>query len=239
VQCGNFESADRISRQSDDRKVWNAFEGRVMPANDVETPEVHLLRLLIRRGQAGRAIEGLRSELSKAEGLRRYRRALKIRILQAEALNACGEKKAALRVLREAVMFAAPEGYVRIFADEGQIVTQLVRRLRESGSVDEDPRVSRSQVDYLGRILLAAGENVRRSPEQDSEATEEALDKVTAREIEILGLLARGLSNHDLAEKLFVSENTVKFHLRNINSKLGAKNRTEAVAKARQLGLIS
>lgn len=239
LQCGNIDSAERLYRQLDDRNIWRAFEGRSMPASDIETPEVHFLRLTMRRGQAERALEGLKAELSKAEGSRRYRRALKIKILQAEAMNAIGEKKAALRVLREAVLFAGPEGYIRTFVDEGQSVVQMIRDLREIGSVDGGNVLNGNQVDYLGRILLAAGENVRRSTAQDPEAMGEALDEVTTREIEILGLLARGLSNHDLAEKLFVSENTVKFHLRNINSKLGAKNRTEAVAKARKLGLVS
>ncbi len=239
LQCGNIDSAERMYRQFDDRKIWKAFEPRVMPANDIEAAEIHSLRLLIRRGQAARALDGLRSELSRAEGSRRHWRALKIKILHAEALNACGDRKAALRVLREAVLFAAPEGYIRTFADEGISVVRLIRELRESGAVDGGSGLSGSKLDYLGRVLLAAGENVRRSAAQDSEAAEEALDEITAREIEILGLVARGLSNHDLAEKLFVSENTVKFHLRNINSKLGAKNRTEAVAKARKLGLIS
>jgi LuxR family maltose regulon positive regulatory protein len=239
LQCGNIESAERLYRLPEDRQIWKAVEIRIMPSSDVDTPEIHSLRLLIRRGQAARALEGLRSELSRAEGLGRQRRALKIRILQADAMNACGDRKAALRVLREAALFAAPEGYIRVFADEDTSVAQLIRDLRESGAVDEGRALKRTQVDYLGRILLAAGETVRKSTEPDPEMAGEALDEITTREIEVIGLLARGLSNHDLAEKLFVSENTVKFHLRNINSKLSAKNRTEAVAKARGLGLIS
>lgn len=239
LQCGNSESAERLYRLPEDRKIWKAVENRIMPSSDVDTPEIHALRLLIRRGQAARALEGLRSERSRAEGLGRHRRALKVRILQADAMNSCGDRKAALRVLREAALFASPEGYVRTFADEGPTVAQLIRDLRETGPMDEGRLLKKTQIDYLGRILLAAGETVRKSAGADPEGAGEALDEITPREIEIIGLLASGLSNHDLAEKLFVSENTVKFHLRNINSKLGAKNRTEAVAKARCFRLIS
>lgn len=239
LQFIGVDAAERACRRSDDRRVWKSFEGYSMPANDLATPALHQLRLLVRKGQPDRAMEGLKAELARAQAERRLRRALKLKILQAEALSTVDERRSSLRTLTDAVRFAEPEGFIRIFADEGTTVIRLVRKLRESAGTVNAFGLSRREVSFLDRILLAAGEEAGWNGAPGFEPAGDALDEITAREIEIIALVARGLSNRDLADRLFVSENTVKFHLRNVNSKLGAKNRTEAVAKARSMGLIS
>ncbi|MCZ7664862.1 MAG: LuxR C-terminal-related transcriptional regulator [Thermoleophilia bacterium] len=247
VQRGDVAGAERLARRRDDRAVWRAYEGWGMPACDPETPQVGELRLLVRSGRAREAIAPLREELEKADSSRRRRRALKIDILLAEALAAAGDKKAGLWILRRALVFGNQEGYVRAFVDEGLPVLRLVDELRRTrGFEPADGQASISPA-YLDRILSGGdgGDRVRAASKpwpvsaQPLAGTSAPAEPLTAREAEVLQMVAAGLSNQALADHLFVSVPTVKFHLRNINAKLGAHSRTLAVAKARQLGLLS
>lgn len=230
LERGDVDAAERIAAKTDDTDLWRSYEGRCLPANDPETLELSHLRLMVERGQVSEALPCLKTALAKAEIVGRQRRALAIRILEAAALDARGDRKAALRVLAEAVRFGRAEGYVRSFADGGPRVAGMIHELHEAGSGEERA--------YLDEILAATGAT-RPQPSLPEPRAERALaEDLTAREIQILELAAQGLSNRELAARLFVSEHTVKFHLANINSKLAAKSRTQAIAKARQLGLI-
>lgn len=241
LQKGDLAAAEATFRTTDDRPVWQTLKGRCLPANDPESPQVSRLRLQVRRGEAHTALAGLRSELSRAKASGRHRQALKLRVLTAQALDASGEKRAALRALGEAVQLSAPEGFVRTFVDEGPGVAQLLGELGHAGcaAASHDGYPSPS---YIRQLLARFGSGASAtSPEDDAGqgGLESApTEDLTDREISILQMLARGLSNQSLADHLFVSVPTVKFHLHNINRKLGATNRTEAVAKARRLHLI-
>ena len=97
-------------------------------------------------------------------------------------------------------------------------------------------------IDYLNQILKAMGEFGKSplSPSLGTQSEENAgpVEAPTEREIKILELLGQGLSNQAMADRLCVSESTVRYHLRNLNAKLGAKSRTQALFLARQLNLI-
>lgn len=124
---------------------------------------------------------------------------------------------------------------MRLLLDEGPAVGSLVQRyqsLHESGQL-RDPLMG----DYLQRLLQAFGP-LPSDTEAASELPGGALEPLTRKEIRVLQLLVEGYSNSAMAEKLYVSDSTVRTHLRNINMKLGAHSRTQAVAIARRLGLI-
>jgi LuxR family maltose regulon positive regulatory protein len=133
---------------------------------------------------------------------------IEVRVLQALALAARGEEPAALNALAEALTLAAPEGHARVFLDEGAPLAALLDRLAVR------PR--------KGASVAMAG----------------LVEPLSARELEVLGLLAAGRTNREIAEELVVALDTVKKHVSHVLDKLGAGNRTEAVARARQLGLL-
>lgn len=196
-------------------------------ANDTLTPTIARLRWMIRSGAASKAIAPLRSELAEAERLQRGRRALKLRILLAEALYLDNQHKMALRTLERALKFAQTEGFVRTFLEEGATVQAMLRELhheREDGGETDD--------SSLERWLRSSA-----APQPAASTSSTLVDPLTQKELKVLHLLGQGLSNAAMAEKLFVSDSTVRTHLRNINLKLHASSRTQAIAIARRMGL--
>ncbi len=133
-------------------------------------------------------------------------------------------------------MLAEPEGYVRVFVDEGEPMAALLSELlkaRRKGPPDKRHSVL---LGYVRRLLGAFG-----SPRPRAERSTDPplLAPLTAREREVLDLIASGLSNQEIATRLFVEVSTVKSYTNSIFRKLGAKNRTQAAAEARALDLIS
>jgi LuxR family maltose regulon positive regulatory protein len=239
IRLGDMKRAIQVSRNRDEQEVWPMYEGRCMPANDPETPEIGRLRIRIAQGQAREALEPLKQGLRRAEEAGRFRQALQLQILLARASEELGERRAALRYLKEALNAAQHEGYVRSFADEGGAVTQLVRELRKNAGPGGNGIGKEISAEYLDRILRAAGVFTPPVPvPADGAAGAPPPEPLTRQEILILEQLATGLSNEALADKLHISKHTVRFHLRNIHAKLGAKSRTEAVALARRHGII-
>jgi LuxR family maltose regulon positive regulatory protein len=230
----DIAAAQEYFEHADMPEAWRLFPRFFMHANDVDMPAAVRARLLMLQGRAGEAIELLRQQIALAEQTQRLRRALKLTILLAQASAAAGDARQALQLMQEALRYASREGFVRTFLDEGPAVRKLVEEarqamLREKRAIDEIP------ADFLERLLGA--------PDKDgaAQATTEAaqlLEALTEREAQVLQLLAEGHPNRVLADRLFVSETTIKAHLRNINTKLAARNRTDAVAIARRLGLI-
>jgi ATP/maltotriose-dependent transcriptional regulator MalT len=129
--------------------------------------------------------------------------------------------------LGRALALAEPEGYVRLFVDEGLPLARLLRRMQEGGG-----RIH----PYLHTLLAAFGRQADLQPASVTPPpSEEALSE---REREVLRLIAEGLSNQQLAARLYLSPHTIKVHTRNIYGKLGVTSRTQAVAKARALGIL-
>jgi len=148
---------------------------------------------------------------------------LKVMVLQAVALHAHGEKDKAVQLLGEALALAEPAGFIRLFVDEGAPLAQLLSAAAARGGAPA----------YIGK-LLAAFPNVVAIP-----ATRSAMvEPLSQREVEVLHLIAQGLSNHEICERLFLALDTVKGHNRRIFDKLQVQRRTEAIARARTLGLL-
>ena len=157
---------------------------------------------------------------------------LRVIVLQAVALHGHGEKEQAVQVLGEALALAEPGGFIRTFIDEGLPMTQLLSEAAAQGIMP----------DYTGKLLAAfAAEKLRSVGESsvppDSPA-QSLIEPLSHRELEVLQLIAQGLSNREISERLFLALNTVKGHNRNIYGKLQVQRRTEAVARARELGLV-
>ena len=132
-----------------------------------------------------------------------------------------------MRSLHEALRLAATGGFIRNFLDEGEAVIGLLREeSRRKGAIGPEHA-------FALRLLQASDT----APDTTTESTQ-SLDALTDREKEILTFLANGVSNREMAGRIFVSENTVKFHLKNIYSKLAVTSRLQAVTAAREIGLI-
>ena len=154
---------------------------------------------------------------------------IEILVLQAIAYHAQGDLPAALLPLQHALALAEPEGYVRMFLDEGSSMMQL---LREASAREIMP-------DYTHKLLAAFEAEKRKSEDKpDLSPVQPLIEPLSQRELEVLQLIAQGLSNHEISERLFLALSTVKGHIRIIFGKLQVQRRTEAVARARELGLL-
>ena len=179
-------------------------------------------------GEERKVLESLRlleRLLRAAEEGKRIGSAIEILIVQALAHSARGNRARALESLKRALQLAEPEGYLRIFLDEGQAIADL---LPEVGEVE-------GSKEYLHRLLSAFEE---KSDDSSSSPAQPLIEPLSRRELEVLRLVARGLSNDQISKRLFLSVNTVKGHNLRLFNKLQAKSRTEAVARARELGLL-
>jgi LuxR family maltose regulon positive regulatory protein len=159
---------------------------------------------------------------------------IEIQMLTALALAAQGKIKRALNTLKPILAQAEPEGYIRLFADEGQPMAHLLAYITASPS---------ASLGYLGDIQAAfapiqAAHTLTPSPDSSSASSQPLIDPLTSREREILRLLASGFSNQQIADQLVISLNTAKRHVQHILAKLGVTNRTQAVACARELHLL-
>jgi LuxR family maltose regulon positive regulatory protein len=215
---------------------WSEVMKRSLFGNDADTLVEGQLRCMIHSGAAGEAVPLLKQELEHAEAAKRQRRALRLRILLALALERNGNDKAALRTLRDALQFGRQERFVRTFLDEGELLAQLLRKLSTARQPQSEPDASESR-HYLESLLEPAPQPRGAAP-QEVETLPQEVETLTRKELEILQLLAEGLSNLAIAERLFISETTVRTHLRSINAKFGSHSRTQAVAVARRLKLI-
>jgi len=154
---------------------------------------------------------------------------LKVIVLQALAHQAHGEKGEAVQLLGEALALAEPGGFIRIFVDEGLPMAHL---LSEAAAQEIMP-------DYIGQLLAAFESEVQNSKDKPSlPAAQSLIELLSQRELEVLRLIAQGFSNDEIGKRLFLALDTVKGHNRKIFDKLQVQRRTEAVARARELGLL-
>lgn len=205
--------AERSARRGD-RPGW---------AEELE--QISVARVRLAQGRSREAAELLAGLAAAAEAGGHGGRLVEVLALQALALRVQGQVGPALAALRRALALAEPQGYARVFLDEGPAMVALLRELGDLG----EPR---ELMGYVER-LLAHGEQA--GPPEPAAPLIEAL---SARELEVLRLAAAGLSNREIADRLIVTVGTVKTHLHNVYTKLGATSRTQAIARARSLHLV-
>ncbi|MBX0329469.1 LuxR C-terminal-related transcriptional regulator [Oscillochloris sp. ZM17-4] len=188
------------------------------------------LRLAQGRPADARHLLGRLRALAESEGRRGS--LIEIDALGALAAAAAGDQPAARAALLRALATAEPEGYLRSFADLGAPMRAILTDCRLSLAPRADAP-SRRALAYVDRILAA----FPAAPPAPAPA-EALFEPLTARELEVLALVAAGLSNQDIADRLIVGLSTVKKHINNIYGKLDVLSRTQALKRARELGLI-
>ncbi|MGD8405377.1 MAG: LuxR C-terminal-related transcriptional regulator [Anaerolineales bacterium] len=191
-----------------------------------ELDQLALTRLLLAKGDREALIsaqELLDDVLPKVKDEGRAGLHIEALVLQSLLHWKRGDKPRVMTALEHALRLAKPEGYVRLFADLGISMGRLL----------QEARSRQVMIDYVDKLLGAFGEGI---PAPKKSVLPEPL---TEREIDVLGLMAAGLTNPEIAEKLVVSAGTVKKHASHIYKKLGVHSRTEAASKARELDLLN
>jgi LuxR family maltose regulon positive regulatory protein len=190
-------------------------------------------RLLHAQGRHREALPLLEQLGESAEAAERTGDLIAILVLRAVVLWASNEKEQAVGTLTRALALAEPEGYVRTVVDEGPAMADLLSATLEARQRDRLDTASRVPARYLAKLLAAAAHDIE-APSAD----ERLREPPSERELEVLALIATGNSNGEIARKLYVSTSTVKTHINRLYHKLGARSRTQAVARAREMNLL-
>jgi LuxR family maltose regulon positive regulatory protein len=202
----------------------NAAAAQTLPSESISDYErLTLARLEIARNRPGPALDTLAEPEARAAAEGRDGNLISILILSAIARAALGDP--AREHLARAVELAAPEGYRRTFLDEGATLVPLLHEVRDAAP------------QFVSDLLTRAG---ARRPTTQLRTVEGVgvIEPLTDTQQRILALIATGMSNQQVADKLFITVGTTKWHLNQIFGRLQARNRTEAVARARQLGIL-
>jgi LuxR family maltose regulon positive regulatory protein len=209
---GDLKAAARWAEQTNedvDAHPFHRFLGLVQP------------RLLIAQGKKDAAAEQLKMRYETASRLGWGYAMIVVCVLQTLAART---SESALEFLSEALRLAQPEGFIHTFVEAGDALVPLLQEVAQQGITPE----------YTGRILAVLGKRIKTPPADRSILVE----PLSAREVEVLRLVAAGLSNREIAAKLFISPGTAKTHIHNLCGKLGVRNRTEAATRAKELGLV-
>jgi LuxR family maltose regulon positive regulatory protein len=212
-----------------------ANNGEVDFSNPADYPRERMYSdlacLLIALDRAAEALPLLTRLLDAALGMERHGDEIQYLVLIALAQHALGNTKTSLDSLSQALTLAEPQGYVRLFIDEGQPMAEL---LSYAISQNISP-------DYASKLLAAFPQDILRAVPIDRERTvnkQILVEPLSEREIEVIRLMAEGYKYKEIAERLVVSINTVRHHTRNIYGKLDVNNRTQAIGRAKELNLI-
>ena len=196
-----------------------------------EVEHIGVARALIALGQSEEAVGWLARLREAAEAGGRTGSVIEILSLLALAYQAQGNKTEAMAALERALSLAEPEEYVRVFVDEGAPMAALLRQSASRGAAPA----------YVSKLLdaLDAEAPMRRGPTGPASPTAQPLEEpLSERELEVLRLIAAGLSNRNIAQELVLATGTVKKHINNIFTKLNARSRTQAVSQAREFNLF-
>jgi LuxR family maltose regulon positive regulatory protein len=228
----DLPSAEEWARQ------YESFTG-LDPAYNKEFARITLARLRLAQSRFSEAIELLNQLREAAEAAERMGSVIEILNLEALALAAQEDRPRAFTSLERALTWAEAEGYIRIFVDEGEPMCQLLTDYRawtrKRHGNDLNGESSPHLLAYID-TLLAVFPKPNRTQKPNDGTT---LEPLSERELYILRLIAAGRSNQEIAETLVIAVSTVKSHINNLYGKLGTNRRTEAIAIARQQGLLT
>jgi LuxR family transcriptional regulator, maltose regulon positive regulatory protein len=212
------------------------------PSHQQEPEHLVLARVLLAEQAPERALGLLERLHDLAAGQGRVGSVIEIRALQALALADSGDERGALAALAEALRLGAPEGYLRVFVDEGAPMANLLGRLAAPDQRVPYAAAEDAPPDYLARLLASFPPTATGTSHPAGRARAGLLpglvEPLSERELQVLALLATGRSNQQIAEELVVALDTVKKHVSHVLDKLGVANRTQAVARARELELL-
>jgi LuxR family maltose regulon positive regulatory protein len=202
-----------------------------------EVEYLALARVLHAQCQNAEALYLLKRLMQAAQAEERYGSVIAILVLQSLLFQTQGKTARALECLEGALTLAEPEGYVRIFVNEGEPMRVLLADFQSNLRKKMGNTVDNSSLRMLayGEKLLAAFSQTGPLETQDTWPTIEALSE---RELEILHLISIGLTNQEIAQTLTIAVSTVKSHINSLYAKLGSRRRTEAIVTARESGLL-
>ena len=180
-----------------------------------EAEHLIAVRVLLALGRADEALALAAYAVKTAGDAERWKAVVEANLLAAQALAAQGQEAQACTSLRRALALAEPQGYVRTFVDEGQVVYGL---LAHSRSRDEDARLQ----EYRAQLLAAFGKDGARNAERPTQPGD-LVEPLSARELELLQLVGAGYSNQEIADELVITLGTVKSHLNHIFGKAGRR----------------
>lgn len=212
---------DHLQRPTDDTLFTREVEALLMA------------HVFLKAGQADRVLPLLASFASSAETQERTGRLIENLVLQAVVFAAIDEPDRALAALEKALTLAEPEGYVRVFVDEGAALKLLIADCRVL--IAQQPDRARL-LNYADRLLEAFSPSEVISSQKST--INNLIKPLSERELDVLRLLAQGLSNTAIADRLVVSVGTVKSHVHHIYGKLGVQSRTQAILRAKELQLL-
>jgi LuxR family maltose regulon positive regulatory protein len=210
LKQGNLKEADQLAHQHD------------LPMSRA--------RVFLAQGKPSEALTALEPLRLQAEAKGWEDERLKVSVLQAVALHAHDDTDRALQFLSDVLVLAEPGDFMRTFIDEGDPMARLLSIAAAHGMMP----------DYVGKLLAAFGakETQQKKDRLAEPPVHPMVEPLSTRELEILLLIAEGLSNQEIGERLFLALSTVKGHNREIFGKLQVQRRTEAVKRARELGLL-
>jgi LuxR family maltose regulon positive regulatory protein len=217
---------------------WAASQEECFGSDDLfgfenELTHITQVRVFVTLNKPNEAI-GLLSHLEEtARSAGRMGRVIEIMLLEALAMRESGDSERALLALTKCLTLAEPEGYVRVFLDEGQPMQMLLTQWlahASAGPLRDYAIHLLSQFDAEPNVVTPAQEKVS--------TTGDLVEPLSQRELEVLHLMALGRTNQEIAQQLIVAPGTIKAHTASIYRKLDVANRTEAVARARQLGIL-
>jgi LuxR family maltose regulon positive regulatory protein len=185
-----------------------------------------LARIWLAEGKLDAASKLVRNLLASNETAARWGRVIQVLVLQALVHEARGEEEAAVTTLKRALDLAEPEGYVRTFVDAGPALQTVLARVEALPA-------------YVA-TLQAAFDPPQAEPANalTSAASQPLVEPLTDRELDVLRLIAQGLTNQEIADRLFISVNTVKTHAKHIYEKLSVRNRAQATTRALEMALL-
>lgn len=248
IALGDLHGANEILAEIDQIVSENGFLGQ---RPNVNADRVHLLlrlgkledaerlakrldvpisraRVLLAQGEPTLAATLLDDYRAQMEAKNWQDEKLKAMVLQAEAFHITGNENKATDFLAEALGVAKPNGFIRLFVDEGTPMAELLSTASLQGIHQE----------YIKKLLKAFNPEPNIDTSKISPPTSQLLEPLSPRELEVLHLLAKGLSNQQICQSLFLALDTVKGHNRRIFDKLNVKSRSEAIARAHELDLL-
>ncbi|MGH8506201.1 MAG: LuxR C-terminal-related transcriptional regulator, partial [Stenotrophobium sp.] len=239
---GELGRAESIAERMPQQECSGLPQDWILFSEEVSGDAIGAIRMAIHKSQPDQALQLIARELAVARSQGRIRRQIKLLILDAQAQKSKGIDNAAHRSLREALQLAEPGKFIRTFLEEGEGMISLLQEEYQTLAPgmekfgDADFGIS---TRFIETLLGAGGVNLQNAPSQASLQSSDTLtEALTDREKKILIYLSNGVSNKEMARKIFVSENTVKFHLKNIYSKLSVSSRLQAINAARQMGIV-
>ncbi|GCE26822.1 LuxR family transcriptional regulator [Dictyobacter alpinus] len=196
-------------------------------------------RLLLAQNQSRAALQILEEPYQNSVRQGRVKSQISLLILLTRGYHMEGNTQATMQKLEQVLLLAEPGGYVRSFIDEGQIMAALLTELYSRYQRHATTDTASISLGYLYTLLSAFGTETqppRWLIAQDND--DDLIDKLSEREYMVLGLIAEGLSNQEIAQKLVVTVSTIKTHLNNIYAKLHVHTRLQAVTRAYDIGVL-